>query len=440
MNVTEDGCGDECDIPPEHLFSDFIEMTYLLLVIVIGTPANIYVLTKLFRELRTCKNDSVKIGFLLLKINLNISDLIILIILAVGKFCWLATYAWNGGDLLCKLFNFMSMFALYISSNIVVCIALDRLRNVVTASKIRRRHSTTAVRSMIVISWLLSLLWSVPQLWVWRTLNVYPNYPGGWVQCSDIWSIERFQALHHPLQYMHSELTQNIYNISHLVLVFWGPLLVLLVSYAFIAFRLMQYSIRGPQCSDNSRLIGLRTSSPNFSQRPSIIVQRTDSTEANLSRSSRRNQSIQLQSGSMRKSLSEEYFIDLENSDVRRNLPLQIGANNRDIRAASSVGFRRDRNQSMVTVDSDSFWPRVICAVRLACGSQDMYNGRTTFAATLSTDSNARPSVASTYSNRRSLMNIWSGIRHKDRGSGSGKCTHLIDDQYLFKIDLKAFL
>lgn len=87
----------------------------------------------------------MQIGFLLLKINLNISDLLILTILAVGKLCWLATYAWYGGDLLCKLFNFMSMFALYISSNIVVCIALDRLRNVLGASKIRRGKSTVSI-------------------------------------------------------------------------------------------------------------------------------------------------------------------------------------------------------------------------------------------------------------------------------------------------------
>lgn len=70
---------------------------------------------------------------------------------------------------------------------------------------------------MIAISWLLSILWSIPQLWVWRTLNVYPNHRGGWIQCSDIWSIERFEALHHSTQQIHSEYTQNIYNISHLV-------------------------------------------------------------------------------------------------------------------------------------------------------------------------------------------------------------------------------
>uniref|UniRef100_A0A914UKD1 Uncharacterized protein n=1 Tax=Plectus sambesii TaxID=2011161 RepID=A0A914UKD1_9BILA len=80
--------------PPVHLFSDFIEMVYLGTVISIGTPANIYILIKLIRELRQTPKDSVRAGFLLMKINLNISDLFILIVLALGKLTWLATYAW----------------------------------------------------------------------------------------------------------------------------------------------------------------------------------------------------------------------------------------------------------------------------------------------------------------------------------------------------------
>ncbi|VDN21689.1 unnamed protein product [Gongylonema pulchrum] len=154
----------------------------------------------------------------MLKINLNISDLLILVVLAVGKFFWLMTYSWRGGDILCRLFNFLSMIALYISSNIVVCIAFDRFRNVLGAAQIKRSRSLSTVHIMITISWLLAIMWSVPQLWVWKTLDVYPDYPGGWV------------------------------------LVFWGPLLLLVISYAFIAIRLIQYSKKDP-CRSVSSVI-----------------------------------------------------------------------------------------------------------------------------------------------------------------------------------------
>ncbi|VDD97440.1 unnamed protein product [Enterobius vermicularis] len=127
----------DLDAPPAHLFSDYIEIVYLATALVVGIPTNVYILTKLFRDRRQAQDHSIKSSFLLLNINLNITDLLILLIVAFGKLCWIITYSWYGGEFLCKTFHFLSAFALYISSNIVVCIALDRLRNVIAVSQIR---------------------------------------------------------------------------------------------------------------------------------------------------------------------------------------------------------------------------------------------------------------------------------------------------------------
>lgn len=62
MNETQNNCGNECDdIPPEHLFSDYVEMIYLAVVILIGTPSNVYILIKLFREINRAQSHSVKV-------------------------------------------------------------------------------------------------------------------------------------------------------------------------------------------------------------------------------------------------------------------------------------------------------------------------------------------------------------------------------------------
>ena len=47
-------------------------------------------------------NSVFQMGFLLLKINLCISDLT-LILMSVINFIWLLTYQWPGGDILCRL-------------------------------------------------------------------------------------------------------------------------------------------------------------------------------------------------------------------------------------------------------------------------------------------------------------------------------------------------
>ncbi len=121
---------------------------------------------------------------------------------------------------------------------------------------------------MITLAWLFAIVWSLPQLYVWRTKDVFPDWPGGWIQCSDIWSIQRYLKhiyIYHQNDYsvfpdhnttdiasinmtgmfdVNSDLTKTIYNLSHLVLVFFGPLIILIVCYAIIAVRLMQYSLK----------------------------------------------------------------------------------------------------------------------------------------------------------------------------------------------------
>ena len=37
-------------LPPEHLFSDYVEMAYLTFIILVGLPINLHVLMKLVRE------------------------------------------------------------------------------------------------------------------------------------------------------------------------------------------------------------------------------------------------------------------------------------------------------------------------------------------------------------------------------------------------------
>ncbi|KAK0405425.1 hypothetical protein QR680_017985 [Steinernema hermaphroditum] len=239
------------ETPPAHLLNDYIEMIFLGLVVIVGMPLNVFVLKKLLEEKKRTPKDCVKGCFILLKIHLNISDILILLTQALGKFTWIATYQWIFGDLLCRFFNFSNMFSLYLSSNIVICIAFDRLRNVIFANKLRRgKHTVTTMRIVISIAWALAAMWSLPQLYVWNTIDVYPNYPGGWVQCTDMWTIDRFlhgiDVAKHRKNLL-SETTQNVYNISHLVLVFFGPVALLALSYAIILGRLMHYSYKMPQ-------------------------------------------------------------------------------------------------------------------------------------------------------------------------------------------------
>ena len=38
-------------------------------------------------------------------------------------------------------------------------------------------------RVLLSIAWALAFIAAIPQLFTWRAENVYPDWPGGWVQC-----------------------------------------------------------------------------------------------------------------------------------------------------------------------------------------------------------------------------------------------------------------
>uniref|UniRef100_A0A183CJC7 G_PROTEIN_RECEP_F1_2 domain-containing protein n=2 Tax=Globodera pallida TaxID=36090 RepID=A0A183CJC7_GLOPA len=261
-------------VPPQHLFSDYVEIAYLGLVICAGLALNISVLKRLLLERKRAKRgNKVMNGFLLLKLNLNVSDILILLIHASGKLGWLITYEWRFGDFLCRLFNLLSMFTLYLSSNIVICIALDRLFTVLTARRMDLgQRKLNLVRLMLTLAWSFSLLFSLPQLFVWTTYNPFKDaISRGWVQCTDIWSINRYEqnlsggqsekknssADNGPAeeksgrnwtQLILGPIIQNTYELSHLFLVFYGPLIALVVCYVVISSRLIRFAANNP-CS-----------------------------------------------------------------------------------------------------------------------------------------------------------------------------------------------
>ncbi|CAI4233160.1 unnamed protein product [Auanema sp. JU1783] len=228
---------------PTILLGDYIEMAALLIIIAIGLPSNIYILVKLLKELPRTHTDSVKGGFLVLKINLNISD-IFLLTLACGKLIWLYTYRWAFGSIACRLYQYLSICSLYVSSNIVVCIALDRLKNVLTAHKPYRSHRRfNPVTMMTSIAWVFGAACALPQFFVFDTINLAPENPDGWYQCTDIWQINEVTGDQTSQSFLLNEGSKDIYNISHLLTVFWGPMIVLLICYVIIAMKLGVYSV-----------------------------------------------------------------------------------------------------------------------------------------------------------------------------------------------------
>ncbi|KAF8375041.1 hypothetical protein PRIPAC_81470 [Pristionchus pacificus] len=240
---------EDANSPPERLPSDNVQLGFLLIVLLIGLPSNCLIFRRILRLHKASHKDSVKTGFLLLNLNLAISDIMLLLLYALPKLLWNLTYEWRGTDGMCKTHKYLSMASYYLSSNIIVCIAIDRLKNVLGASKIRR-GSTSSIRVLIIAAWLLAFLWSSPQLLVFQTVDVLADSEGSWIQCSDVWTINSFHKVGAPPtapEWLLQPSMRAAYELAHLLLVFWGPLAALSICYIIIAIRLARYSMGGPQ-------------------------------------------------------------------------------------------------------------------------------------------------------------------------------------------------
>lgn len=180
--VMEEGGGGEGE-PPERLVSDYVELGCLVVMFIMGAPINLAACTEMRRKCGTTRLD-------LLKRHLNYSDLLMLFVFVPSRVCWLITYEWRGGDLLCKLVKFAQSLTLQINSNVIVCIALDRLFWVLWPLRnLGARHSVTRTRAALAVAWLLAIALSAPQLYLWRTFEVYPR----WYQCMQMWQITTTQ-------------------------------------------------------------------------------------------------------------------------------------------------------------------------------------------------------------------------------------------------------
>uniref|UniRef100_A0A914WMW7 G-protein coupled receptors family 1 profile domain-containing protein n=1 Tax=Plectus sambesii TaxID=2011161 RepID=A0A914WMW7_9BILA len=238
---------------PSHLPSDYVELVILSIVLIVGTPLNVTALSKLLPAYLSVQQVDLKCGFNLLKIHLTVANLVIIVGYCPSKIGWLISYKWLGGDFFCRAIQFCWLFSFHLSSFVVVCIAIDRLRTVARLASIAKGHSRRLIISgadnvlgpikrSLIFAYLAAVLCSVPQWAVWGTIDLESS--GDWSQCATIWHRQRVIDFLDGRPEQSEYFWEQVYQLGHLVTVFWAPFLVICVAYGCIVVRLLEYSIR----------------------------------------------------------------------------------------------------------------------------------------------------------------------------------------------------
>ncbi|CAJ0591087.1 unnamed protein product [Cylicocyclus nassatus] len=219
--------------------TESIEVLFYFLCFIIGAPLNLIALR---RSLRAFSQHKAKSPILLLRINLNLADLCTLLVYVPKQFIWLLTYQWYGGELLCRACSFFSTFSFYANSFVIACIAIDRVFGAYNMSSFNaHRRAYLRCRRLLVIGWLLACILSVPQAIIFRVFEPDRNFR----LCTPLWmpflyEKSRERDLPGTSEYAKNLIEQEIidmqrlekmYNIAHLLFVFWIPCIIVIISY-----------------------------------------------------------------------------------------------------------------------------------------------------------------------------------------------------------------
>lgn len=95
-------------------------------------------------------------------LHLSVADLLVTIFCIAGESFWSYTVAWIAGNTACKLFKFLEMFSLYLSTFVLVLIGVDRF----LAVRYPIKSLSTAKRcaKLVACAWVLSGVLSLPQV------------------------------------------------------------------------------------------------------------------------------------------------------------------------------------------------------------------------------------------------------------------------------------
>ncbi|XP_013183626.2 adipokinetic hormone/corazonin-related peptide receptor variant I, partial [Amyelois transitella] len=194
-------------------------ITVYSILLVIGALGNIGVFATLMRSRRR------KSRVNLLMTHLVIADMMVTFIVIPLEIGWRTTNAWLAGNLACKFFLVLRAFGLYLSSNVLVCISVDRFFAILypLSVTIARKRS----KMMLYLAWMIALLCSLPQSLVFRVMH-HPKV-------QDFQQCVSFEAFASP----HQELA---YNIFCLFAMYFLPLMIITVCYVYIFYEISKNS------------------------------------------------------------------------------------------------------------------------------------------------------------------------------------------------------
>ncbi|XP_067116418.1 oxytocin receptor b [Osmerus mordax] len=189
-----------------------VEVTVLVLILLLALAGNICVLL----AIHTSKHSHSRMYYFMK--HLSIADLVVAIFQVLPQLIWDITFRFYGPDLLCRLVKYVQVVGMFASTYMLVLMSIDRCLAI--CQPLRSLHKRKDC-FYVITSWMLSLIFSTPQVYIFSLKEVGNGVYDCWGDFVQPWGHKAYVTW----------ISLTIYII---------PVAILSVCYGLISFKIWQ--------------------------------------------------------------------------------------------------------------------------------------------------------------------------------------------------------
>ncbi|XP_059926047.1 oxytocin receptor [Gadus macrocephalus] len=140
-----------------------VEVTVLALVLLLALIGNLCVLL----AIHTTKHSKSRMYYFMK--HLSIADLVVAIFQVLPQLIWDITFRFYGPDILCRLVKYFQVVGMFASTYMLVLMSIDRCLAICQPLRSLHRRKD---RFYVILSWLMSLFFSAPQMFIFSLREV----------------------------------------------------------------------------------------------------------------------------------------------------------------------------------------------------------------------------------------------------------------------------
>ncbi|XP_078270000.1 mesotocin receptor-like [Rhinoraja longicauda] len=189
-----------------------LEVTVLAVILILALSGNIGVLLAIYSN----RHKSSRVYFFVK--HLSIADLMVAIFQVLPQLIWDITFRFYAPDFVCRAVKYLQVVGMFASTYLLIVMSVDRCMTICQPLKSLHQRSN---RAFVVFSWLISLLFSLPQVFIFSLTEVAPGTYDCWGDFVEPWGAKAYITW----------IALSVYVI---------PIILLVICYSLISFKIWQ--------------------------------------------------------------------------------------------------------------------------------------------------------------------------------------------------------